>query len=521
MYIKRYSYWIGLILFFFTLQSHSQTIVWQRCLGGSKAEGFPCVIETHDHKLIVTGYTSSNDGDVQGNHGGSCTSDSCTDAWVIKLDESGNILWQHPYGGTRFDAAYFSIESNDNYLIAARTNSIDGDVNFSYGDIDAWLFLIDSASNIIWQKSYGGTNLDGIYGIANTIDHGYIAVGTTNSNDGVVAGNHGFDDLWVLRLDSIGTLLWQKCLGGSLIEGAFCIIPTNDGNFLIGGYSGSNDGDVTLRHVGSVDFWVLEIDTSGNIIWQNTYGGSDDDFCRSIYQTLDGGYLLTGGANSIDGDISSVHGGINGDLWVVKIDSIGNIQWQHSYGGTDTEGASSLFENPFGHIIITGTTGSNDGDVSGNHGAGDYWQIELDSSGNLLQQKCLGGYGIDWNSPSVLSFDGSTVLVGETESINSGDVTGYHGGYSDLWLVKLSPMVANINYMQFPIQKVIPNPAGKYFQITNLKGTENIELYSAVGKQLKKWERVDGNYVFEVENFPPGMYFISINNDIFLKLVLN
>lgn len=521
MCIKRNLHYIRLIMLLFTVEAQSQSIVWQRCLGGSKAEGFPCVIETHDHKLIVTGYTSSNDGDVQGNHGGSCTSDSCTDAWVIKLDEFGNILWQHPYGGTRFDAAYFSLESNGNYLIAARTISIDGDVSFSYGDIDAWLFLIDSASNLIWQRSYGGTNLDAIYGVANTQDHGYIAVGVTNSNDGLVAGNHGFEDLWVLRLDSVGNLLWQKCLGGTTIDGGNCIIPTDDGNYLIGGYSSSNDGDVTLNHVGSVDFWIVKIDTSGNIIWQNTYGGTRDDRCRAIIQTSDGGFLLTGGTNSVDGDISSVHGGINGDLWVVKIDSIGNIQWQNSYGGTDTEGASSIFENNYGHIIITGTTGSNDGDVSGNHGAGDYWQIELDSSGNLLQQKCLGGFGIDWNASSVLTFSGSTVLVGETESVNSGDVNGYHGGYSDLWLVKLSPMVANINNLQLTIQNVSPNPTEKYFLISNLTGREKIELYSLFGILLEKWEYLSPNFVFDVSNFPAGMYFISINKNALLKLVIN
>ena len=497
----------------------SQTIVWEKCLGGTKAEGFPCVIETHDHKLIVTGYTSSNDGDVQGNHGGTCTSDSCFDAWVIKLDESGNILWQHPYGGTRFDAAYFSIESNDNYLIAARTNSIDGDVNFSYGDIDAWLFLIDSASNIIWQKSYGGTNLDGIYGIANTIDHGYIAVGTTNSNDGVVAGNHGFEDLWVLRLDSAGNILWQECLGGTGFDGANCIKRTNDGNFIIGGFASSNDGDVTLHHVGSVDFWVLEIDTSGNIIWQNTYGGSDDDFCRSIYQTLDGGFLLTGGVNSIDGDITSVHGGINGDLWVVKIDSTGNIQWQHSYVGSDTEGASSIFENAYGHIIITGTTGSNDGDVSGNHGAGDYWQIELDSSGNLLQQKCLGGNGIDWVTSSALSFDGSTVLVGETESFNSGDVTGYHGGYSDLWLVKLAPMVTVTEKVESRIQTLFPNPVKNILFFNPIPTETTINIYSVLGEKLRTYNIFGSTNSIDISELSSGVYFLKYENNKVVRFV--
>lgn len=152
----------------------------------------------------------------------------------------------------------------------------------------------------------------------------------TISQDGDVTGNHGDNDAWVIRLNSFGDLLWQLALGGSDADGASSIAITDDEGYIVAGFSYSNDGDV-LGNQGSADYWVVKLDATGAIDWQRTLGGSGYDEATQVQQTHDGGYIITGGSGSTDGDVDNSHG--SGDEWVVKLDSGGNMEWQRSLGG--------------------------------------------------------------------------------------------------------------------------------------------------------------------------------------------
>ena len=169
---------------------------------------------------------------------------------------------------------------------------------------------------IEWQKSLGGSGGDEAYAIQQTSDGGYIVAGHSSSNDGDVTGNHGYDDYWVVKLDVSGNIQWQKSLGGSGADMAVSIGQTSDGGYIVAGLSLSNDGDVTANH-GSSDFWVVKLDVSGNIQWQKSLGGSGSDWALSIKQTSDGACIVAGHIMSNDGDVSGNHGA--SDYWVVKL----------------------------------------------------------------------------------------------------------------------------------------------------------------------------------------------------------
>lgn len=401
-------------------------IVWQKCLGGSQNDYAHAIRQTADGGYIVAGATWSNDGDVSGNNGG-------TDFWVVKLDAFGSIVWQKCLGGSQDEMAYdVQQTTNGGYIVVGTTTSDDGAVTGTSGTINAWVVKLDSSGNLDWQRSLGGRGSDYAHSVDQTTDGGYIVAGSTSSNEGDVSGNKGGGDVWVFKLDNLGNLLWQKCLGGSEDDAAWSIQQTTDDGYIVAGMTRSNDGDVSGNN-GSADFWVVKLDSAGNILWQKCLGGSNTDFARSVRQTSDGGYIVAGFTQSNDGNVTGFHG--DRDVWVVKLDSLGNLLWQKCFGGTGKDEAWSVEHTSDGGYVIAGGTSSNNGDVTGNNGGTDAWVVKLDASGTLVWQRCMGGSDLDFAFSILANHDGSYVVAGYTRS-DDGDVIGKNEG-DDAWIVKL------------------------------------------------------------------------------------
>ena len=349
------------------------------------------------------------------------------------------IQWQKSLGGSYVDGAYDIHQTKDGgYIVASSSYSNDGDVIGNHGSSDYWIVKLDSANNIQWQKSLGGTNMEIVASINQTKDEGYIVAGYSNSNDGDVSGHHGnsfSSDYWIVKLDSVGNIQWQKSLGGTNNDYGKSIQQTKNGGYIVAGYSWSNDGDVSGNH-GSADYWIVRLDSTGNIQWQKSLGGTSDEIAGNIQQTKDGGYIITGSSSSNDGDVSGNHG--YDDYWIVKLGSTGNVQMQKSLGGSDYDAATNIQQTKDGGYIIAGLSFSNDGDVNGNHGFSDYWILRLNSSGNIQWQKSFGGSNYDNAFSIQQTKDGGYIIVGNTFS-NDGDVSGHHGDSysSDYWIVKL------------------------------------------------------------------------------------
>ncbi len=350
---------------------------------------------------------------------------------VMPLKETRNI-----FGGTGSEVDNSMVSTADGgYAIAGRTLSNDGDVSGNHGGADFWIVKFSSHGNIEWKKTFGGSGNETPRTIIQTSDGGYAVTGSTLSNDGDVSGNHGTttSDIWVIKLSSTGALQWQKTFGGTTNEYGKVIIQTSDGGYMLGGETNSNSGDVT-GHQGNFDFWVVKISSTGVLQWQKTLGGTGTEYLYSLIQTSEGGYIMTGQASSNNGDVSGNHGAV--DLWVAKISNTGTLQWQKTFGGTNSDYGQVIIQTSDGGYTITGNTQSNDGDVSGNHGGTDYWVIKLNSAGTLQWQKTFGGTGNDVGRSMIRTADGGYVVAGNTQS-NDGDISGNHGS-SDFWVLKLS-----------------------------------------------------------------------------------
>jgi hypothetical protein len=497
--------YLSVILFWLSFNSTinaQPTIEWQKCLGGSHNDRGNSIQQTSDSGYIVAGNARSVDGDVTGNHG------TWDDYWVVKLNNTGTIEWQKCVGGYDGDYAESIRQTADGgYIVTGRSASIDGDVTGNHGGnlvTDYWVVKLDSAGSIVWEKCLGGTDWDGAESVRQTYDGGYIIAGSAGSNDGDVTGFNGGLDYWIVKLDSSGILVWQKCLGGSQNDRAYSIQQTLDSGYIVAGGSASNDSDVTGSH-GMYDFWIVKLNKTGFIDWEKCLGGSSDDYNASISLTLDGGYIVAGGSNSSDGDVTGNHAGNGGDGWVVKLDNNGNIDWQKCYGGDSIDYFNCIQQTSDSGYIISGMSKSINGDVTNNHGGGDCWIVKLNNSGSIEWQKCYGGYNNYEESSSIQqTFEGGFIFTGYTGS-SDGDVTGFHGG-SDYWVVKLSSTIGieELNQDIFQVN-IFPNPISEKVTINfyiNKRENVSIMVYDISGREITTLKQ---------QNFQPGFHSIEWN----------
>jgi hypothetical protein len=497
-----------------TLSAYSQTapdIQWQHALGSSADDYANYTGQTSDGGYVMVGEVRGNDGDVSGFHGG------LADAWVVKLDGDGTIQWQKSLGGSAADAATAVEQTPDGgYIMAGSTQSDDGDVVDQHGESDCWVVKLDGVGAIQWQKCFGGSLDDYGNAIKQTSDGGYILCGESRSTDGDITANHGGSDDWVVKLDETGNIQWQKTLGGSGYEGAYSIRQTNDSGYILCGQTSSNDGDVSGNHGGDgIDCWIVKLDDAGNLQWQKTLGGSGIDVAESIRQTDDGGYVMAGYSDSTDGDVSGNHGG--SDSWVAKLDNMGNIQWQRSLGGSSDDSAGNVQQISDSGYVVAGVTESQDGDLTSNHGNRDAWIFRLNAEGTLLWQKALGGSANDSGTAVELDNDGGYTMAGWSDS-NDGDVTGNHGG-RDCWVVKLGPDNVGISELGNTASfSLFPNPGTDAVNITfNLASAAVVKLqvYDAKGvlvKTLVDEKASPGERIlrYSMEHLPAGTYELRL-----------
>ncbi len=395
--------------------SSTGSVQWQKCLGGSEADGAYSIRQTADKGYILAGSTSSNNGDVKGYRGGG-------DAWVVKLSSKGSVQWKKCLGGTGEDFASSIHQTTDKgYILAGFTSSSNGDVKGYHGNGDAWVVKLSSKGTVQWKKCLGGTDYDKANSIHQTTDKGYILAGETASSNGDVAGYRGGGDAWVVKLSSKGTIQWRRCLGGAKSDYANSVQQTTDKGYILAGSTLSDDGDAIGNH-GSYDAWVVKLSSKGTIQWRRCFGGTDWDKAASIHQAADGDYILAGFTASNNGDVAGNHGDY--DAWVVKLSARGAIQWRSSLGGTKSDSATSIRQTTDKGYILAGFTVSNNGDVSGNRGNNDVWIAKLSSKGTVQWQRCLGGSESDYAGSIQQTAEGGYILAGETYSKN-GDV--HHG----------------------------------------------------------------------------------------------
>lgn len=477
-------------------------IQWQRPLGGFSVEEINIIKETNNNGFILAGLARSQNGDVSGVHGE-------TDFWVVNLNHQGQILWQKALGGTSYDVAHAVANTAEGgYIVAGKTLSNDGDVTGNHGNYDFWIVKLSSLGQIEWQKTLGGSDEDVAQSILQTSDGGYVVAGWSYSNDGDAVGNTGFH-YWVLKITSTGILEWQNSFGGTGGEMAHDIQEAMDGGFVLVGRTYSNNGDVSGSHGGS-EFWVVKISNIGQLEWQKTLGGTGVDIGQSICKGADDGYMVVGFTSSLGtGQVTYNHGGL--DVWAVKLNNSGEIQWQKTFGGSDNDWGNFVSTTSDGGYVIIGETISNDGDVSENDGGVDIWALKINNIGEIQWQKTLGGTDTEYGSAIEQTKDGGYILSGYTHSDN-GDVVGFHGS-RDGWIVKLSPESTPTTNIPAQTLEIYPNPTQstlslKIADTVSPNVVLNLRISDLLGRVFSQ-QNINSNQSVDISALPSGLYLLS------------
>ncbi len=424
---------ILLLIIFNSVNAQFPILKWEKNFGGSQIDECSSIAQYSDSVSIICGTTSSGDYDVNQTIG-------VPDIFIAKVTNSGTRIWRKTYGGSDSEEAYSIIRTSDNkFVIAGETSSNDHDVSgFHYNVIpmysDGWLFKIDSVGTILWQLCLGGSETDYLEKVSETSDSGFIAIGQTYSFDFDVSNYHGSGDIFVVKVDKNGILQWSKAFGG--IDGDYGKVAreTTRGTFLIGGNTLSNDGDISGHHsTSSADIWIAELDSLGNLLSQRCYGGLSVDNISNII-IAGSYYYIMGETASNNGDITNNNGGYN--IWLAKLDSTGNIIWQNNYGGIFAEGCYNGHQTSDSGFVVCGIAFDDDGIITGTHGFEDYLILKVDSNGNYQWSKCLGGIWDDRAKDVLETVDGDYIVVGESQS-DDGDV-GNNYGLEDWWVVRIS-----------------------------------------------------------------------------------
>lgn len=509
----------GLLAGICTTYSQNPAIQWQKTIGANAVDVIQSLEKTSDGGAIIAGYSTSNiSGEKTENSRGK------QDLWIVKVDATGTIQWQKTYGGSGDDVPFSIKQTPDGgYIVGAASESnISGDkTENSRGGLDFWILKLDTTGNITWQKTYGGAQPEMDTYVVPTSDGGYFVGGYSDSD---ISGDKtvptkGQRDYWALKLDSSGAIVWQKSLGGSLVDRVQMAFQTVDGNYIIGGFSTSGiSGNKTEANRGGSDYWIVKLDSSGNVLWDKTYGGSDSDAFRNMIQTADGGYLIGGYSKSNTSADKTENSYGDYDYWVLKLNSAGNQLWQKTIGGTGIDYLRSVNQLSDGTYLISGYSNS---PISGNKtvaskGGFDYWLVKLDPTGTILSQNSLGG-SADESGPYILPLSNGHFLLGCSSASNiSGDKTENSRGVEDYWIFETDSSLLGIpNQSVLQEFSVYPNPTNGNFTLNLGKDYKDVtlQIYNATG-QLIMTEKHDA--VQKIKTYlkgPAGVYFLKLNAD--------
>ena len=352
--------------------AESGTVEWTKVFGGNADDILKSIWQTDDGGYIIGGTSSSG---ISGDKTEAIIGEE--DLWILKLDNTGAIEWQKTIGGNLEDELK-SIESTSDggYLVGANSYSgISGDkTTLNYGKSDYWILKLDASGSIEWQNSMGGDNWEDVSNVTELSGGESLVGGKSQSliNGNKTTANLGYDDIWLIKLTAEGDIIWQKSYGGTSVDECVKVLETSDGKYIVGGTSGSPISETKSENSFSNDYWILNLDTAGEVVWDNTIQATGYDFLYNLIMAPDSGFLLCGQSYSpigIDKNESNAKKAYNPynntafyygeDYWIVKLDSLSNIEWQNTIGGSGDEYCVAVaVSSSTGKILIAGNSSS-------------------------------------------------------------------------------------------------------------------------------------------------------------------
>ncbi|ESU21408.1 hypothetical protein FEDK69T_24750 [Flavobacterium enshiense DK69] len=488
------------------VNSQVPNIVWRKYYGGNSGEA-TSILKTSDGGYVIAGIAENSHSEAVDFHGS-------RDGFIVKLNSLYELEWSKCYGTQGLDEIKEIKQTSDGgYIFTGHTS-----LPYQPGSTltDFWIVKIDSLGNVIWEKRYGGTNEDYAKSVCEISTGGYLVTGSSRSADGHVGSSFGYDDYWVLKLDINGNIIFSKIYGGPRNDYGMSSVVNQDGSYVVLGEAFSYTGQVICRNPSTCesDFWVVKCNNSGNIIWTKCFGPnySGSNYFSTphkIIKTTDGGYVLIGRGNSGDNPQGAT------DFWVIKIDSNGNLQWKNSYGGTEHDKALSIKQTVDGGYIVVGSSYSSDGQVTvnlGQYSVENGWIIKINNNGVLQWQKTVGSsfFGYDHLSDVVEVGTNEFIAVGKSGNSNDDCFESNGRGF---WVTKLATGTLNSENFQFTDFEIYPNPTENLlkFRSNSNEIVSKVIIHDISGRKVFELNSENITEV-DITTLTKGVYTITISN---------
>ena len=503
---------------FFTSQLLGQApdITWQKTFGGPGNDVMQDIYPTADGNYIMIGLADEAGGDV------TCAIKGKHDTWVIKMAPDSTILWQKCFGGSLEEGNPNTkiIETSDGgFLFQTESWSDDFDVLGHHGTSDAWTVKLDANGNLVWAKSFGGSDFDTPRFMLELPGQKYLLLSRTTSKNGDVPSNEDPDlfDAWVFIVDKNGNIVRNNIYGGTGDDDLVKAILRPNGTLAMFGFTNSTDGDLEGLTVNGIDGWMLVTDTLGNVISSRVYGQANEEEILDVVATPDGGFITFGDTEdpTITVDKGFWHGDF--DFWVMKLNGSGDLEWQGIYGGTKREqmheGAISSFN---GGYFLSGSTLSTDGDIlNDNNKAREYCLMHIDMEGNFKWSVAVGGSQPDY---CYAMLDGGFLAGGAYSG--DGDVTDLQGE-ADGWVVKFD-VLTQLQQIDAPggLLGIYPNPASGSVRIdlSSLLNPTFLEIRNLSGQTVFSCQPTGNEIEVDVNNWMPGIYYLRTASSSDIKM---
>ena len=364
--------------------NHKDRCTWENTFGGTLADKAYGIVPMSDDGVVVVGNTRSNGG--FGNN-----------AWIIRLNRAGDLVWEREFGGLNNDQVYGVVKTEDGGVVVAGHTRSRG-----AGKSDFWVFRLGHQGNLIWERTFGTLHNDRARTVAATPDGGFLVAGTTQTNDEQEI------DAWLLKLDGEGRRIWDSTFGGTGNDGIYHLAVNPDGSIATAGYT-------ALGGLAGYDVWVLRLSKQGKMVWERKLGRGVFDAATAIAATPEGGFLVVG--------VTSEDAFQKDDAWLLKLNGAGEVLWERIFGGAKPDTARSVLITPNNSYLVTISTSS--------YGAGsaDAWLLHLGKDGTLKWDRFYGGKLWDRPTSAALSTDGGLYIIGYTTTKGMG--------HEDYWLLRL------------------------------------------------------------------------------------
>ena len=512
-------------------------ILWDKTIGGNFADGLSRIYPAPDGGWYLFGTSNSSAGFEK-------SAPPYTlfgrDIWIMKYDSAWTKEWDKVIGGTDEESLSGVIRTDDGGFILAATSysDISGDKSENSrgtDDSDYWIIKIDAQGNKVWDKTYGGADIDGVDGFRAHPAGGYLVSGTSYSGKSGEKSHDSFgkQDWWVIRIDDEGTLLWDKVFGGEKFDIGPGIFEDHDG-FILTGYSDSPpSGTKTATPRGSYDAWLVKIDWNGNIIWDRAYGGDENESGAGISRAHDGGYMLSITSKSgISGDKTTPDVGAD-DAWFVKVDSDWNTLWDKTIGTVHQDRLGAGRAGDGGYILIGTHTIEEAQPGGGLINYGDRWMIHTDDTLKIDWEFKFGGDDNETGGPGWrLESDTTKILMGSgSDSDISGDKTEDSRGGPDFWLTMIQMPFGLYTDAKEVTETthitIYPNPVfgDEVFFNADHEHIQAVQIYSLTGALLRSETGLHHLRArISVGDLSPGVYISRVttvdgrtNNQKFVK----